>query len=191
MSGNPEGVRVADQEGVLPLHLACGFASLEVVKLLVEIDGETLNICDASRDYPLHYACFTGNGEVVTYLLEKQVASVSERNVDDMLPIHLLCSIQETLLYLETIWRLLLAYLETVGDENVQKANETKESETAVIGNKKGGIKEPETAVIEDSRVTNKKSSVGHAMKRQKAKLNETKDPKTVVNENSRETNGE
>ena len=62
-----------------------------------------------------------GNCEAVNYLLDRQVASVSERNTKGKLPIHLLCDaanerrgLRDTPLYVETIWRLLLANPETV-----------------------------------------------------------------------------
>ena len=58
---------------------------------------------------------------MVKYLLEKAAASVSERNADGMLPIHLFCDFvreqmgeEENPQQLEIIWCLLMAYPETV-----------------------------------------------------------------------------
>ena len=120
VQGNTNCARVTDQEGMLPLHIACECTTADVVKYLVEHD-DTMNIISAKQGSPLHHACHAGNCEAVNYLLDRQVASVSERNTNDKLPIHLLCDaanerwgLRDTPLYVETIWRLLLAYPETV-----------------------------------------------------------------------------
>lgn len=121
--GNPQSLKVADREGILPLHLACEYSSCpEVVKFLAELSEDTLNVCSTKKVSALHHACHTGNLLIVKYLLDRQVASVSERNADGMLPIHILFdaynkrwSIRDTPLYLETLWCLLLAYPEAVG----------------------------------------------------------------------------
>ena len=53
-------------------------------------------------------------------LLERNVPSISERNADDKLPIHLLCGSDKvdrnSLEYVDAIWRLLLAHPQTVVD---------------------------------------------------------------------------
>ena len=120
VQGNTNCARVPDQEGMLPLHIACECATAGVVRYLVELD-DTTNIISAKQGSPLHHACHAGNCEAVNYLLDRQVASVSERNTKGKLPIHLLCDaanerrgLRDTPLYVETIWRLLLAYPETV-----------------------------------------------------------------------------
>ena len=60
--GNPAAVRVADQKGAYPLHIACEFSPVKVVKYLLELYGDTvLNIVDANNNSPLHYACRGGN----------------------------------------------------------------------------------------------------------------------------------
>ena len=59
---------------------------------------------------------------MVNYLLKRSVPTVSKRNDDDKLPVHLLCEAgeekvaRESLAYVESIWHLLLAYPETVSD---------------------------------------------------------------------------
>jgi len=124
VKGNPDAVNVPNGSGMLPLDIASQFSPLGVVKYLAELIGtDRLNACDVNKNYPLHHACRGGNWEVISYLLETPMssASVSERNIDDMLPIHLFCEFVkgrwcegETPEYTETIWRLLTAYPETV-----------------------------------------------------------------------------
>ena len=123
VKGNPDAINVPDGYGVHPFDIACQFSTVGVVKYLAELSPDRLNACDVDKDYPLHHACRGGNCEVIQHLLERPMssASVSERNTDDKLPIHLFCEFVkrrwcegETPEYTETIWRLLSAYPETV-----------------------------------------------------------------------------
>ena len=123
IKGNPDAIRVPDGSGRLPLDIACQFSTLGVVKYLAELSPDRLNTCHVNKNFLLHHACRGGNDEVISYLLETPMssASVSERNVDGMQPIHLFCefvkgrcSCEEHTEYTETIWRLLTAYPETV-----------------------------------------------------------------------------
>ena len=134
MRANPAALNVADQKGAYPLHIACKFSqvkggyiarkfsSVKVVKYLVELAGYSLNNVDTKNNSPLHYACRRGNCDVVKYLLEANVPSVSERNNDNRLAIHLLFECGENVLdrdsleYVETIHQLLLANPEVVRD---------------------------------------------------------------------------
>ena len=118
---NPAAVQISDQKGVYPLHIACEFSSVKVVKYLVELAGDTLNNIDAKNNSPLHYACRGGNCGVVNYLLETlNVPSVSERNNEKKLAIDLLFECGENMLdresmeYIETVRQLLLANPEVV-----------------------------------------------------------------------------
>ena len=120
---NPAAVQVSDQNGVYPLHIACEFSSVNVVKYLVELaEDDTLNNVDANNNSLLHYACRGGNCDVLKYLLEANLPSVSERNDDNKLAIHLLFECGENILnresmsYVETIYQLLLANPEVVRD---------------------------------------------------------------------------
>jgi ankyrin repeat protein len=120
--GNPAAVQVADQNGACPLHIACEFSSVKVVKYLVELAGDTLNNVDANKDSPLHYACREGNLGVVKYLLERNAPSVSDRNNEKKLPIHLLFECKKSKVdkecteYIEVVWLFLLTYPEVVRD---------------------------------------------------------------------------
>ena len=120
--GNPAAAEVADQNGAYPVHIACNFSSVKVVKYFVELAGDTLNNVDANKDSPLHDACRGGNCDVLKYLLDANVPSVSERNNDNKLAIHLLFECGESILdresmaYVETVWQMLLANPEVVRD---------------------------------------------------------------------------
>jgi len=123
VKGNPDAINISDGNGMLPLDIASEVSTVGIVKYLAELSPDLLNACDVNKNYPLHHACRGGNCEVISYLLKTPMssASVSERNVDDMLPIHLFCEFArgrwcegETPEYTETIWRLLTAYPETV-----------------------------------------------------------------------------
>ena len=121
VQANPFALRVADHQLSFPLHIACeNSTSTEIVQYLLEANDSCLDNCDSKKNSAFHYACREGNCDVIKYLLDKQMAFVSERNADGKLPIHLLFESGEHIVdrespeYLETIWRLLLAYPETV-----------------------------------------------------------------------------
>lgn len=116
--GNPPlGIRTAAYNMAFPLHIACEFSSIKVVKYLVELDvsGGILKHQDAKKDSVLHYACRGGNLEVIQYLLKQCLSLISEKNVNSKLPIHMLCEAGkdkvecESTEYIETIWLMLLA----------------------------------------------------------------------------------
>ena len=119
MRANPAALNVADQNGTYPLHIACEFSSVNLIKYLVELAGDDLNKVDAKNNSLLHYACRAGNLCALKYLLERNVPSVSERNNDNKLPLHLLLECEEnthqinvdkgSIEYIETVWLLLLA----------------------------------------------------------------------------------
>jgi ankyrin repeat protein len=119
---HPAALQVSDQNGVYPLHIACKFSSVKVVKYLVELAGDSLNNVDAKNNSPLHYACRGGNCDVVNYLLQANVPSVLERNNEKKLAINLLFECGENILdrdsleYIETVRQLLLANPEVVRD---------------------------------------------------------------------------
>ena len=117
VKGNPESLQVANNQGSLPLHIACEFSSVKVVQFLLELNGNDscLDHLDIEGNSPLHYACRGGSYNTVKYLLGRNASSVSERNADGKLPIHLLCEAEidevgeESTQYVEAIWLLLLA----------------------------------------------------------------------------------
>jgi len=89
------------------LHFACRV-------LIEQLEGDTLfNNIGPEKNSALHFACRGGNYKTINYLLDKQAAVASARNSDQKLPIHLLCESgsddDESVAYVETIWRILLA----------------------------------------------------------------------------------
>ena len=120
VNGNPSAVQAPtnDDYGSLPLHLACQYGNVAVVDYLVKLDGSSLGQSDQDAYTPLHYACFGGNLSVINALLAKQPQPVSQLNADEKLPIHVLWECEEidneSAEYIETVWRLLRAYPETL-----------------------------------------------------------------------------
>ena len=124
VKGYPEALQVSDDSGALPLHRACQHGTVSIVDFLVqEGNAEFFDESDLEGNYSLHYACEEGNYAVVNYLLSRQIlAAVSERNSSNNLPIHLMCKAGERKgynkhpEYIESIWRLLVAYPEAVSN---------------------------------------------------------------------------
>ena len=126
VKGNPSAVRIADKTLAFPLHNACEFSSVQVVKyLLEEHDGiPMLSQLDTNKDSVLHYACRGGNCEIVKYLLTNHASLVASATVNEagVLPIHLLFesagkSVVEDIdskEHIETMWLMLLANPEAV-----------------------------------------------------------------------------
>ena len=128
VEGNPSAIRTADGHMAFPLHIACEFSSVKVVKYLVkECFSIPMSQLDTNKDSIVHYACRGGNFEVVKYLLTNHASLVSsaEINGNGDLPLHLLCKagkykvdsedyIYLDTMYIETIWLMLLANPEAV-----------------------------------------------------------------------------
>ena len=118
----PASIHTSNHEGLLPLHIACARASVDIVKYLVELDASHLSVCDIEGKFPLHLSCDTSNHDVIKYLLEKNVSSISERTTTGMLPFHLLCLsaeikedvTNESLECTESLWRVLAAYPDAI-----------------------------------------------------------------------------
>ena len=136
LEASPDSLFIADNDGIMPLHVACAFKPVEVVEYLIDYfttsfgDDKCSNIMlkkDKWGNTPLHYACRYGKCDLVQLLLEKHqehTTSISERNDDDKLPIHLLCDARrlglrnkvdtESIEYTEALWLLLRQCPETI-----------------------------------------------------------------------------
>jgi len=124
----PDSLFIADNDGTLPFHVACGFSSADIVDYLMDhftVSSFGGSMKDMWGNTPLHYACRFGKCDIVKLLLKKQeyIDSVSIRNDDNNLPIQLLCEAprlglkkidRESTEYTETIWLLLCCCPETV-----------------------------------------------------------------------------
>jgi ankyrin repeat protein len=125
VNGNRDAVRIPDNDGSLPIHAAvqCHNGShyaTKVVDYLIGLDLDTLTAVDREGNTALHYACLKADYVLISLLLEKYGAvSVSKRNVDKKLPIHLLLGndlteFMEDVEYMESIFLLLRAYPEAL-----------------------------------------------------------------------------
>jgi len=123
LTGNPSAIRTADKKMAFPLHIACEFSSVKVVRYLVELESMPIHQTDTNKDSILHYACRGGNLRVIRYLLHEHTSLVAsvEANRKGELPIHLLCEegkdkvdIADGTKCIEIIWRMLLANPEAV-----------------------------------------------------------------------------
>jgi len=101
-----------DNEGKTTLHLACQYEKIGIVRYLIPISKGVVSVPDADGNYPLHLACREGYCDIINSLLEANTISVSIQNSDKNLPIELLiesdCD-QDSLVYTEAVWRLLVA----------------------------------------------------------------------------------
>lgn len=123
IKGNPATVRVVDNQFAFPLHIACEFSSVKVVRYLEGKSNKHI-LChlDENKDSILHYACRGGNYEVVKYLLGNHSSLVASAMVNEKgkLPLHLLCEagkdnkVDCNTEYVETMWLMLLSNPEVV-----------------------------------------------------------------------------
>ena len=110
---DPATLLIPNNEGMLPVHVACERYQPDVVKYLVDLDMRSLLVADHNGDTPLHCACRAANYGVIELLLTQTypTAPVGERNVNGELPIQLLIehSDQENAGYMSCMFLLLRA----------------------------------------------------------------------------------
>ena len=117
-----EGALVADNNGFTPVHIACKIGvPFDIFHCLVYRDSRPLSMQDNRGELPLHKACRGGHLHLIKELIEVHPPSVLVRNHRNELPIFILCKrsgkddeVKESVEYIETIWKLLLAHPETV-----------------------------------------------------------------------------
>eukprot|EP01033_Poteriospumella_lacustris_P011157 gene11157-7938_t len=87
---HPQGVTVADKEGLLPLHWAArNNNNVEVVRWLWEQHPEAVTVVDKEGLLPLHWAARNNNNlEVVRWLWEQYPEAVRVANKNGRLPLH-------------------------------------------------------------------------------------------------------
>lgn len=115
-------VRSADNNGSLPLHVACRYgAPLPIVKRLFQLYEESATIKDNQGELALHKACRGGHLALVTFLMEKDISSVRVPNIDGVFPALALCQASgknrlpfDKKVYIGTIWQLLRACPEAI-----------------------------------------------------------------------------
>ena len=121
VKGNPSALRCPDNKRRIPLHIACQYhESAAVVEYLIGLDSIAFRATDFEHNTALHFACRGAKHDTITLLLEKYGGiTISKRNAHNQLPIHLLLESDEVSdrddsKYMESIYRLLRAYPETV-----------------------------------------------------------------------------
>ena len=125
INGNPSAIRNFDNNGAIPLHVACEHHDSDVVQYLVSLADITLDTIDREGSTALHYACRGAKYDTIALLLEKYDAvSVSKRNDHGKLPIDLLWESnavedRESPEHVETVFQLLRAYPEMVTMSNL------------------------------------------------------------------------
>eukprot|EP01031_Cornospumella_fuschlensis_P036237 gene36237-43958_t len=67
----PDAIRVRNNDGMLPLHIAAGKGSLENVQALVSAFPNAINVTDKNHWLPIHHAAYDNRSvDVVKYLCE-------------------------------------------------------------------------------------------------------------------------
>ena len=129
LKGNPSALMTANLNIAFPLHIACEFSPIKVVKYLIELDvnGRILEHCDTNKDSVLHYACRGSNFGVIEYLLGNHASLVSDLNADNKLPLHMLLEgcedkrVKPSREFTEACFLLLRAHPETVMVQTTRK----------------------------------------------------------------------
>jgi ankyrin repeat protein len=85
----PESVRVRDNDGQLPLHVAARYVGLDEVIILAERWGAALLEKDHAGRLPLHHAVqYEAPLRVVRYLVDEGPLALQKRTADGYLPLH-------------------------------------------------------------------------------------------------------
>jgi len=130
VKGNPLAVQSPDNSGAIPLQVACQHhESPSIIKYLVGLDATTLDAVDQEGNTALHLACHCARHKIIALLLDElDAVSVSKRNPQKKLPIDLLWESnvvevedKESNEYVESVFRLLKAYPETLMNIGMQK----------------------------------------------------------------------
>ena len=86
---NTLNLEAGDEENWRPIHYACRYGSIELVKLLIE-KNVNLEVEDDENLRPIHYACRHGSVEIIKLLIEKNV-NLEATDAKNWRPIHYAC----------------------------------------------------------------------------------------------------
>jgi ankyrin repeat protein len=111
VADNRASLAAADSRGFIPLHIACKFGHLDIVKYLIEAKEDSLQATTVTGYLPLHIACLAGKCHVVNCILERSDFGASSP-IHGKLPIDLLLSDlancdRNSLEYVDALGRLL------------------------------------------------------------------------------------
>ena len=90
VAANPESACVPDNQGYIPLHVACQVGNFSAFKYLTELNEASLKTGDAKGDLALHIACREGMCAIANYIMEKSDYAVSKKCSNGKWPIELL-----------------------------------------------------------------------------------------------------
>eukprot|EP00956_Cyclotella_meneghiniana_P020919 scaffold37533_cov24-Cyclotella_meneghiniana.AAC.2 len=107
VAANPSSVTTADNQGNIPLHIACQVGNIDAVKFLMGINEDSLKIPDGGGNLPLHLACLHGMCEIIPCIIEHSAYGVTLQNSENQTPIELLfyeaeCD-RDNMVYVEAI----------------------------------------------------------------------------------------
>lgn len=113
--------RVADNDGLYPLHIASMYCTVDILCHVLGFDKSAVNKVDNEGNNIQHAACKTGNLKVVEYIIDRHGSLASKANNKGQLPIVTLLdkdekegNITKTAEYTGMIMKMLLAYPEFV-----------------------------------------------------------------------------
>ena len=90
---NPSMLLVPDNDGLLPVHVACALADLETVKLLLNVRPDAMRLKSTDNLTPFTVACVSENMPVVTYMAEAFPDLMRLKGEEDgWYPLHHACS---------------------------------------------------------------------------------------------------
>ena len=114
-------VRVADNDGLYPLHIATMNCTVDILCHVLGLDKSAVNNVDNEGNNILHAACKTGNLKAIEYIIDRHGSLASKVNNKGQFPIVTLLdkdgkegNITETAEYTGVIMKMLLAYPEFV-----------------------------------------------------------------------------
>ena len=81
---NPASIAIADKQGLTLLHHACQGGNIDIVKYIMGINEDLLEVPDLGANLPLHHACF------IPLIIEKSPFGVMLQNSAKQVPIELL-----------------------------------------------------------------------------------------------------
>jgi ankyrin repeat protein len=114
-------VRVADNDGFYPLHIASMHCTVDILCHVLGLDKSAVNKVDNEGNNILHAACKTGNLKVVEYIIDRHGSLATKANNKGQFPIVTLLdkdgkegNVTEKAEYTGVIMKMLLAYPEFV-----------------------------------------------------------------------------
>jgi len=133
-----DGIRHRNNNGALPLHVACRRgAPVEILRPLLELNPAALQLTDDGGDWPLHAACHSAEPSLkeIRFLVERDAAAVRIPNNVGALPLHLLCGSRppaEVVKYLVQSFEGSVAMRTPTGDLPLMVACKTSASESVL-----------------------------------------------------------